>query len=217
MTEKVADLLGSRATRWRERVVERSMGDAIREAIERAGALISATRELMEESTEGVTVQEIADRAGMSLRLLYRYFESKDELIAATLEQYEYEIAEALDATVVAHKGPEGRARAMLLSLCDVSQTSEATRLAVHEARLMQTNSADVARYHAPVADVVHRVLDDAGADEGSAYLVMAARRAYSWSTLFESNFGLATPSQTRFVELLMQGLALGDGDREGE
>ena len=57
---------------WRDRVVARSLGAATRQTLDRAQALIEATIQLLETSGESVTVQDVADKAGYSLRVLYR-------------------------------------------------------------------------------------------------------------------------------------------------
>ena len=71
---------------WRDRVVARSLGAATRQTLDRAQALIEATIQLLETSGESVTVQDVADKAGYSLRVLYRQFSSKEDLLAAVLE-----------------------------------------------------------------------------------------------------------------------------------
>ena len=80
------DLEALRDRPWRDRVVARSLGAATRQTLDRAQALMKATVELLEVSGENVTVQDVADRAGFSLRILYRHFSSKEDLLAAVLE-----------------------------------------------------------------------------------------------------------------------------------
>ena len=50
--------------------------------------LIRAAAAVLERSNgEDITVQEVADEAGQSLRTLYQYFESKDDLLLAVFEE----------------------------------------------------------------------------------------------------------------------------------
>ena len=59
------------------------------DAVDRPGpALIQAAAALLERSNgDGFTVQDVADEAGQSLRTLYQYFESKDDLLLAVFEE----------------------------------------------------------------------------------------------------------------------------------
>ena len=50
--------------------------------------LISAAAAVLDRCNgEDITVQEVADEAGQSLRTLYQYFESKDDLLLAVFEE----------------------------------------------------------------------------------------------------------------------------------
>src|SRR3954462_10113637 len=73
---------------WQRRVVGRSLRTATQKSIDRGGSLIEAASLLLERSNgEGFTVQDVADEAGQSLRTLYQYFESKDDLMLAVFEE----------------------------------------------------------------------------------------------------------------------------------
>jgi AcrR family transcriptional regulator len=56
--------------------------DATRQAI-----LEAAVDLFMERQSEGFSVQEVADRAGLTHRTVYRYFPSRQELLGATAER----------------------------------------------------------------------------------------------------------------------------------
>ena len=65
--------------------------------------MIRATAKVLERTNgESLTVQEVADEAGQSLRTLYQYFESKDDLLLAVYEEamgtYARIIVGAIDA-----------------------------------------------------------------------------------------------------------------------
>src|SRR3954452_24275428 len=73
---------------WHRRVVDRSLRTATKKSINRGASFIRAATTLLERSDgDGFTVQEVADEAGQSLRTLYQYFESKDDLLLAVFEE----------------------------------------------------------------------------------------------------------------------------------
>ena len=81
---------------WRRRAVEGS--DLVRRAalktVQQAEHLIGAARVLYyETSGEPFTIQQLTEKAGVSLQTFYRYFRSKDELLVALLEEYRRELA----------------------------------------------------------------------------------------------------------------------------
>src|SRR5919109_5419284 len=76
------------AADWHARVVRRSLRTATKRSIDRGSSLIRAAAKLLERSNgDGFTVQDVADEAGQSLRTLYQYFESKDDLLLAVFEE----------------------------------------------------------------------------------------------------------------------------------
>ena len=76
------------APAWQQRTVERSLESARRKAISKADQLIRAAAELLRiPGRADFTVQEVVDRAGMSLRSFYLHFATKDDLLLALLEE----------------------------------------------------------------------------------------------------------------------------------
>ena len=72
---------------WQRRVVGRSLRTAAERSVDRGLSLINAAAAVLERSNgEDITVQEVADEAGQSLRTLYQYFESKDHLLLAAFQ-----------------------------------------------------------------------------------------------------------------------------------
>src|SRR5262249_1029553 len=73
---------------WRQRAVSKSLSAARSRAEQRVQALLDAAFALIDESgTTQFTIQEVVDRSKQSLRGFYQYFESKDELLFALLEE----------------------------------------------------------------------------------------------------------------------------------
>ena len=79
---------GDASADWQRRVVGRSLRTAAERSVDRGRALIDAAAVVLERSGgDDITVQEVADEAGQSLRTLYQYFESKDDLLLAVFEE----------------------------------------------------------------------------------------------------------------------------------
>ena len=79
---------GASTAGWRQRAVSKSLSAARTRAEQRVQGLLDAAFALIDEkgSTE-FTIQEVVDRSKQSLRGFYQYFEGKDELLFALLEE----------------------------------------------------------------------------------------------------------------------------------
>jgi len=76
------------ASGWRKRAVSRSLNAARTRAEQRVQRLLDAAFELIDEKgTTEFTIQEVVDRSKQSLRGFYQYFDGKDELLFALLEE----------------------------------------------------------------------------------------------------------------------------------
>lgn len=73
---------------WQERAIANSAAvtRTKQRSLERACAIIEATRQTTMEAREDHTVEQLAKLAGVSLQTFYRYFPSKDDLLLALLE-----------------------------------------------------------------------------------------------------------------------------------
>lgn len=72
---------------WSARSRKRSLRAAEERSLRNSTALVTAARELLASGEAEFTVQQIADRAGLSLRTFYAYFETKDDLLLAVIEE----------------------------------------------------------------------------------------------------------------------------------
>jgi len=103
---------------WRNRAVSRSLSAARNRAEQRVQRLLSAAFELIDErGTSEFTIQEVVDRSKQSLRGFYQYFDGKDELLFALLEETQRETLEDLAAAVDAESEPLARLRAFTIRL----------------------------------------------------------------------------------------------------
>ena len=103
---------------WRQRAVSRSLSSARSRAEQRVQRLMTAAFELIDEKgTSDFTIQEVVDRSKQSLRAFYQYFDGKDELLFALLEECIRESLEDFRAAVDAETDPLARLRAFTIRL----------------------------------------------------------------------------------------------------
>jgi AcrR family transcriptional regulator len=103
---------------WRQRAVSKSLSAARSRAEERVQRLLDAAFELIDErGTSEFTIQEVVERSGQSLRGFYQYFEGKDELLFALLEESIREAFADLRQAVEAETQPLERLHAFVVRL----------------------------------------------------------------------------------------------------
>jgi AcrR family transcriptional regulator len=103
---------------WRQRAVSKSLSAARSRAEQRVQRLLDAAFALMDEKgTTEFTIQEVVDRSQQSLRVFYQYFEGKEELLFALLEESVREALEDLRAVVASESEPLERLRAFTIRL----------------------------------------------------------------------------------------------------
>lgn len=202
---------------WRERVVARSLGAATRQTIDRAQALIKAAVELLESSGETVTVQDVADRAGFSLRVLYRHFSSKDDLLAAVLEDQLETGAAQIREVLATIDDPVDRLAEFIRRTIRHDNTPLNVALAKQETLLLLSHPDEVVRAQAPMAslgrDLVQgavgagRIDPDIG--EHGVYSMMALKRSYNRARLLGDDFGLPLPTEEEVVQQCLRALGV--------
>lgn len=115
----------------------------------RAQVLGAAARIMYDTGYHGMSMQAVAEQAGMSVGLIYQYFGGKDEVLEAViveiLDGFRVRVPAAMDA---AGEDPEERLRAGFAAFCEVIDTRrEATLLAYRESQtLSPTARATVIR-----------------------------------------------------------------------
>src|SRR5262245_25706441 len=109
---------GDSGPAWRQRAVPKSLSAARSRAEQRVQRLLDAAFALIHESgTTQFTIQEVVDRSKQSLRGFYQYFESKDELLFALLEETIRESLKDLREAVESESKPIDRLRAFTIRL----------------------------------------------------------------------------------------------------
>jgi AcrR family transcriptional regulator len=103
---------------WRQRAVSKSLSAARTRAEDRVQRLLDAAFALIDEKgTAEFTIQEVVDRSKQSLRGFYQYFDGKDELLFALLEESIRESIQDLDAVVASESKALDRLRAFTIRL----------------------------------------------------------------------------------------------------
>jgi AcrR family transcriptional regulator len=201
---------------WRERVVARSLGPAIRQSIFQAQAAIRATVELLE-AGRPVTVQDVADSAGLSPGVIHRHFSSTEDLLGAVLEDCMETSAERLRAELAGVADPVERIAEFLRRTLDIEAKPLNVALQRQETALLLTHPAEVNRAWAPLAALGCELIEQAvaagriepkNADHG-AYALLAVGRAYHHARLLGDDLGLPLPSARQLVDQCLRSLGI--------
>ena len=105
------------APAWRQRAVSKSLSAARSRAEQRVQRLLDAAFALIDEKGSAeFTIQEVVDRSKQSLRGFYQYFDGKDELLFALLEENIREAIEDIGKAVASEAKPLERLRAFTVA-----------------------------------------------------------------------------------------------------
>ena len=195
---KAEDLKDANAPGWRQRAVSKSLSAARTRAEQRVQGILNAAFALIDQKgTSEFTIQEVVDRSKQSLRGFYQYFEGKDELLFALLEETIRESLEDLRAVVEAESGPLERLRAFTICLhewCDPLGTRRKrgahNRVPISEfsLQLALKDPERLAGVMAPIARMLVELLDAAVAaraiqvaDTRSAAQLIQQTVMYGW------------------------------------
>lgn len=157
---------------WRQRAVSKSLSAARTRAEQRAQRLLDAAFELIDEKgTTEFTIQEVVDRSGQSLRGFYQYFEGKDELLFALLEESIDEALTDLREATESEAEPLARLRAFTIRLHEWCEPIGAKRkrgshnrvpLSEFSMQLALKDPGRLAAVMAPVSRMVNELLEAA-------------------------------------------------------
>jgi AcrR family transcriptional regulator len=194
----VDELQDGKTPGWRQRAVSKSLQAARTRAEQRVQRVLDAAFALIDErGTSEFTIQEVVDRSKQSLRGFYQYFEGKDELLFALLEESIREAVEDLRSAVESESTPLERLRAFTIRLhewCEPLGTPRkrgahnrlplsefSLQLAVKDAKRLTAATAPISRMliellEAAVADGSLKV-----AEIGRAALLIQQTVMYGW------------------------------------
>jgi AcrR family transcriptional regulator len=171
---------------WRDRALARSLEPARARSADRLERLVVAARDLANETgSASFTVAQVAARAGVSLKVVYRYFASKDDLLVALLEEDSRIGAALLSDAVAAHTDPLARLRAAVTGVFELitlpGALGYAGVLIREQRRLAESRPETLAQALAPMIDV----LADAFQETVAAGLAEAADPRRTARTVF--------------------------------
>lgn len=183
---------------WRQRAVSRSLNSARSRAEQRVQRLMTAAFELIDEkATSEFTIQEVVDRSKQSLRAFYQYFDGKDELLFALLEESIREALEDLREAVASESEPLERLRAFTVRLHEWCEPLGTRRqrgahnrvpLSEFSMQLALKDSESVAAATAPISRLLIELLDAAAAagtirvaDTRRTAMLMQQTVMYGW------------------------------------
>jgi AcrR family transcriptional regulator len=194
----VDELKDGDAPGWRHRAVSKSLKAARTRAEQRVQRLLDAAFGLIDErGTSDFTIQEVVDRSKQSLRGFYQYFDGKDELLFALLEESIREALEDLRSVVESQSNPLKRLRAFTIRLhewCDPlgpqRKRGAHNRVPISEfsLQLAVKDAERLAAAVAPISRMLIELLDAAVAagslnvtDTGRAALLIQQTVMYGW------------------------------------
>jgi AcrR family transcriptional regulator len=204
---------------WHRRVIDRSLRSATKKSIDKGASLIRAATTLLERSNgDGFTVQEVADEAGQSLRTLYQYFESKDDLLLAVFEEAMKVYARMIRESIEAIEGPLERLAGAVIAAARMPERSAGgvdVGLSRLRLKLREVEPELVARSQLPVQSVFLSLYDDAveageiveRGRQGSVYIITALNGAIITSQILGNEYSLALPDPHELARFILQGL----------
>jgi AcrR family transcriptional regulator len=204
---------------WQRRVVGRSLRTATKRSIDRGATLIRAAATLLERSNgDGFTVQEVANEAGQSLRTLYQYFESKDDLLLAVFEEAMKRYARMIRNSIAGLDDPLERLAGAVIAAASMPAYSSPgvdVGLARLRLKLGDVDPALVARSHEPVTlvflELVHQaaaageILDQEA--QPAVYIITSLNSSFIISQTLGNDQGLDLPEPEALARFCLQGL----------
>jgi AcrR family transcriptional regulator len=205
---------------WQRRVVGRSLQSARQRSIDRGAALIRAAATVLERSNgDSLTVQEVADEAGQSLRTLYLYFESKDDLLLAVFEEAMGAYARLIERAVAELDDPVERLAGCIIAAVRMPANHPGVDRGLARLRLQlaQADPERVARAQRPVTALLHQVVTEALAatpsagvgSEPATYLIAAVRTSFILSATLGNDYGMALPDPVDLSRFCLGGLGM--------
>lgn len=204
---------------WQRRVVGRSLRTAAERSVDRGYSLIRAAATVLERSNgDDITVQDVADEAGQSLRTLYQYFSSKDDLLLAVFEEAMRTYAVLVERAVEDLADPLERLTGAVLAAVLMPQFSESgldRGLARLRLTLGEGDPDKVARAQVALATLVRRLVEDAAADgrvdvddaESATFVLLALNGAYITAATLGNDAGVHRPGVAELVTFCLRGL----------
>lgn len=211
---------------WQRRVVGRSLRTAAERSVDRGMNLIQAATSVLERSDGGdITVQEVADEAGQSLRTLYQYFESKDDLLLAVFEEVMRTYAALVEQAISQLDDPLERLAGAIvaaLRMPEVSGSGIDRGLVRLRLRLSETKPELVGRAQSAVTGLM-RDLVGAAASEGRiqaedpeavTFMILSLNASFITTGMLGNDAGVHRPDVVSITSFCLRGLGAELDDR---
>jgi AcrR family transcriptional regulator len=204
---------------WQRRVVGRSLRTAAERSVDRGMNLIRAAATVLARSNgDDITVQEVADEAGQSLRTLYQYFESKNDLLLAVFEEAMRTYAQLIEKAIADLDDPlERLAGAMLAAvrMPELSGTALDRGLIRLRLKLSETQPELVGRAQAAVTTLLLGLVKSAAAaerivvadPEGATFLILTINAAFITAETVGNDAGVRRPDLIGITSFCLKGL----------
>lgn len=144
---------------WQLRALDRSLTDVRARSVERLSLFVHTARELAAETgSSAFTVQQVVVRSGQSLKSFYRYFDGKDALLLALIEEDCSVGANVLEGMISAERKPVDRVRAWVLGLFELMATGQEGYVAVlvrEHRRLAESRPDEIALALQPLVQLL--------------------------------------------------------------
>ena len=165
-----------------------------------------------------ITVQEVADEAGQSLRTLYQYFESKNDLLLAVFEEAMRTYAQLIEEAIADLDDPLERLAGAMLAAVRMPELSGAAldrgliRLRV---KLSETQPELVGRAQSAVTSLLLGLVEAAAeagritvADpEGATFLILTINAAFITAETLGNDAGVRRPDLVGITSFCLRGL----------
>ena len=165
-----------------------------------------------------ITVQEVADEAGQSLRTLYQYFESKNDLLLAVFEEAMRTYAQLIDEAIADLDDPLERLAGAMLAAVRMPELSGSAldrgliRLRV---KLSETQPELVGRAQSAVTSLLLGLVEAAAAagritaadPEGATFLILTINAAFITAETLGNDAGVRRPDLAGITSFCLRGL----------
>jgi AcrR family transcriptional regulator len=216
---RAAPLVAQSDADWQRRVVGRSLRGAAERSVDRGMSLIRAAATVLDRSNgDDITVQEVADEAGQSLRTLYQYFESKDDLLLAVFEEAMRTYARLIEEAIADLSDPLERLAGAMVAAVRMPEVSGSgldrglirLRLKLTEARPDMVGRAQLAMTSL-LSDLISAAASagqiELNDPEGSTFLILSVNAAFITAATVGNDTGVPPPDLFGITSFCLRGL----------
>jgi AcrR family transcriptional regulator len=165
-----------------------------------------------------ITVQDVADEAGQSLRTLYQYFESKDDLLLAVFEEAMRMYAQLVERSIQEIVDPLERLAGAIVAavrMPELTGSGVDRGLVRLRLRLSETRPEMVGRAQSAITTLVRGLVQAAAesgqiqyADpEGVTFMILSLNASFITSGTVGNDAGVGRPSVVDFASFCLRGL----------